>query len=221
MTISLVPQHGPTHSTTESAALDAAHNKATLLLADVMSPVQGGWRMVSQGKSLYILLGGEAAGRFPGKHWVAVELANVAAAQGAAVGPIPDPLSFLAGLRGVQGTVRQAGSAVIDGARTTSYEATINLDAMRKAVGPAGSDQVQALHRLGGPDLPVTVWLDAKGRPQQIDVHADLGEQGSIVAEVKFTSFGAPLRIGIPPANVVVHAPTLTAAMSMAGIPTH
>ena len=220
LTISLVPKQGPTHYTTETAGLDAAHGRATLLLSDVMSPVAGGWRMVSQGKMLYLLLASNGQGQFPGKSWVAVELASPEAAQGAAVGPIPDPLSFLAGLRGVEGTVRRAGSATIDGTSTTAYEAVINVNAMRRAVGTAGSSQVQALRRLGGSDLPVTVWLDGRGRPRQIDVRAELGEQGSIFAEVKFTSFGAPLRIGIPPANVVVTAPTLAAALSMAGIPT-
>ena len=218
MTISLVPKQGPVHYTSESAQLDAAHDRASLLLSDVVSPVPGGLRVVSQGDVLYLLLTAAGQARFPGKRWVAVKLDSVAAAQGAAIGPIPDPLSFLAGLRGVEGAVRPASNATVDGTATTAYTATIDLNTMLKAVGPDGSAQVQALQRLGGPELPVTVWLDSTGRPRQLQVDADLGARGRIVVDVKFGNFGHPLIIGIPAQDVVANAPTLAAALSIAGI---
>jgi hypothetical protein len=221
MSISLAAQQGPTHTATQSAVLDAAHGRASLLLADVMSPRPGGWRLVSQDKTLYLLLGRSGATRYPGKIWVAVDLHSSAAAQGAAVGPIPDPLSFLAGLRGVEGVVRRLTGASVDGIRATAYAAVINLDAMSKAVGPEGLSQVQALQRLGGPDLPATVWLDDKGRPRQIDVRADLGQQGTILTQVKFEAFGEPVTVGIPNEDVVVHVPTLSEALTLAGIPSN
>ena len=218
MAISLVPKHGPTHSTTETAVLDVAHRRASLLLADVVSPRQGGWRMVSQDNVLYVLLGPSQARQYPGKSWVSIKLPTAMAAQGAAVGPIPDPLSFLAGLRGVEGSVRRVGSSSLDGTPATGYAAVINMQAMSTAVGPEGASQVQALRRLGVPDLPVTVWLDAKGRPREIDVRADLGAQGSIVAQVRFDAFGEPVVIGIPRDADVVHATSLAEALELAGI---
>lgn len=217
MTISLVPQQGPVHFTTESGQLDAAHGRASLLLSDVVSPVPGGLRVVSQGNVLYLLLSSVQA-QFPGKRWVAVTLDSAAAAQGAAIGPIPDPLSFLAGLRGVEGTVARVGSASVDGTPTTAYKATIDLTAMLRAVGADGSAHVQALQRLGESVLPVEVWLDSTGRPRQLQVRADLGAQGVIDVEVKFGDFGRPLIIGIPSPDVAVNAPTLAAALSIAGI---
>lgn len=218
MTISLVPRQGPVHYTTESGQLDAAHNRASLLLPDVVSPLPGGLRVISQGDVLYLLLTGSGQTRFPGKRWVAVKLDSVAAAQGAAVGPIPDPLSVLAGLRGVEGAVRPAGHATVDGTPTTAYKATIDLNAVLKAVGPDRVAQVQALQRLGSPELPVEVWLDSKGRPRQLKVDADLGAQGSIAVDVKFGNFGRPLIIGIPPQDAVVNAPSLAAALAIAAV---
>jgi hypothetical protein len=218
MTISLVPRRGPARYTTASGQLDAAHARASLLLPDVVSPVPGGLRIVSQGDTLYLLLGASRQSGFPGKRWVAVQLDSVAAAQGAAVGPIPDPLSFLAGLRGVTGTVNQSGKATVDGTRTAAYDGVIDLKALLRSLGPDGASQVQALQRLGGPTLPVKVWLDANGRPRQLEARSDLGSEGTIAVQVKFGGFGDPLVIGIPPDDAVVHAPSLSAALAIAGV---
>jgi hypothetical protein len=89
---------------------------------------------------------------------------------------------------------------------------------LRQALRRDGSSQVQALRGLASNKLPMEVWLDAKGRPRQLQVHADLGPQGSIVAQVKFGAFGDPLLIGIPPDDAVVNAPSLSAALAIAGV---
>lgn len=215
MAITLVPEHGASRYTTESAQLDVVHQRAHVALSAVVGP--GGLQLVSQGSVLYLSLPASKQAQLGGLRWIEVDTDSPAAAEGAAVGPIPDPLSLLAGLRGLTGRVRRIGSADLDGIKTIAYSGTIDLRAMANAVGSAGSSQVQALARLGGPRFPVEVWLDSKGLPRQIELTAGLGARGRIVVEVKFGDFGQPVLIGIPPESAVLHAPSVAAALQIVG----
>ena len=83
-----------------------------------------------------------------------------------------DGMSYLRLMAGATGSVRVAGHAKIDGARTTHYRVNVDLDqALQEAATRQGStvDQAKldALKQLGMTTLPIDVWLDEQNAMRQ------------------------------------------------------
>lgn len=213
MVITLIPKHGETKSTSVSGELNENDERAHISLPPVIGP--GGLELISQGAILYLSIPAPSQAALGNKRWVRVNAGSVAAAQGAGLGPIPDPLSFLAGLEGVVGAVHRLGTEKVDGTPTTKYHAVIDLLTMARRIGRGRAEQARALQRLGKRQFPMEVWVDKLGLPRQLKVEANLDEAGSIVAQLKFGNFGQPITIGIPPNDAVVPATSVTEAVRL------
>jgi hypothetical protein len=109
-------------------------------------------------------------------------------------------LAYLAGIS--SGSVEDLGPALVRGAPTTEYAATVNLN-KAAAREPAFKAAVQAFEaELGPSQVPVTVWLDAAGRLRQFDMNLVLiGATADIVFDL--WGFGAPVRVEVPPPSQV------------------
>jgi hypothetical protein len=219
MVMTLVPKDGgPSRSTSATSALDERRQRAHIVLPAVLDPNGAELEVVSQGAVLYLLIPADRRSALGDKRWVRVNAGTPAAAQGAAVPPIPDPLSLLASLEGVVGGVARVGAETPGGVHTTRYRATVDLRTMAKRIGPERVALYNALARLNRSRLPVEVWVDERGRPRRLQIEADLGASGRIVADLAIGNFGRPPMIGIPPEDAVVDAADVAEALRTVGV---
>lgn len=91
-------------------------------------------------------------------------------------------------------SIHEAGPAVIGGVETTRYEATVDVQALDKALGnDSGSDL--------SPAGPLQIWVDSQARVRQLQISYTVPQEGQITETEDFTDFGVPVHIAIPPAQ--------------------
>lgn len=143
--------------TTTEGVLDFARRagRATLKLAD------GEAEVVFAGEATYFRLPPSLQIRTP---WIRIDRQDVEQFSGLE-NVSSDPSGNLDLLDGIVGEVERVGEEDVRGARTTHYRFNIDL---QQAVEKAPADRREAVQQqaalLGGGQLPMELWLDAKGR---------------------------------------------------------
>ena len=133
----------------------------------------------------------------------------------------PDEVtSELEYLRGVSGSVEEAGRDWVRGVATTHYEAEIDLNRAAEQGSPKLRETFrQAKEELGVETLPVETWLDDDGRVRRFKMDvplesADLEDAGIDGARITLTEevydYGAPVRVQAPPEDDTVDMEEIT-----------
>ncbi len=148
-----------------------------------------------------------------GKAWIRLDLQQVGQKLGVDLNQVlsqvgQNPGQFLDLLR-ASGSVEAVGTETVDGASTTHYKATIELD---KVAGEVGGTIGQALYdRLsaqGAPSsIPVEVWVGDDGlvRRVALDETASSGGQTTgVKVQVDISDYGTPVTVTAPPSDQVI-----------------
>jgi hypothetical protein len=146
-------------------------------------------------------------GMSQGKQWVKVDLGLLAQQGGADLSSLattsPTPASALSYLRG-SGKVREVGRESIDGAVTTHYKVTVDLE---EAVARSDATTQEALRRLiqesGMKKLPVDVWIDGKGYVRKVQ-YAQRAAGKDVKVTMNLHDYGKPVTVKPPPVDSVV-----------------
>jgi hypothetical protein len=180
---------------------------------------------------LYQRIPSIATGLAGGKQWIAMDLNQVASKQGdTGLGQMlasapSDPSQILAYLTAVEGQVKTVGQDTVDGAQTTHYDATIDLDKVASLDPGAASATKQLEQQLGTNSLPIQLWVDQQNRVRKISTDENIthpvpgsttsggtattGTNGKTLTigsvHVSFTitmsDYGTPVHVVAPPAN--------------------
>ena len=153
-----------------------------------------------------------------GKPWISIDASKIAQQQyGASLSQLEsstpsDPGDQLGYLRGASDHVTTVGKQTIDGAATTHYTLTLDLD-KATANQPAQAKQaVQKLEQqLGTHTLPAQVWIDDQGRVRKLTLTETMahppstsnGQSGPITINLTDTmsDFGTPVTDTAPSAD--------------------
>jgi hypothetical protein len=140
-----------------------------------------------------------------GKHWIAIDVNQMATNQGNGLGPLlagapSDPSNLMIYLTAVEGQVKTVGPDTVDRVRTTHYDATIDLNKVA-ALDPAAAGTTKQLEQqIGSSSLPVQLWVDQQDRLRRISVD----EQGGalhVMFTVTLSDYGTPVHVIAPPSN--------------------
>jgi hypothetical protein len=176
--------------------------------------------VVIQGTTVYQHLPEVAAAA--GREWIRIDLDELAEAVGVdglaelVQSQSNDPSAGLQYLRGASDAVRTVGKESIRGARTTWYEATVDVEKAAAGAPVAQQETIRSVKELFGiATIPTDVWIDGDGRvrrlKQSID-YSSAGRSGRFPAgslprrmdvTVEFYDFGTPVSVTIPPAEEV------------------
>ena len=144
-----------------------------------------------------------------GKEWVRLDLAQLAKQQGVNLGSLvdsnPTPNGALAYLRGSTGKVQELGKAKVQGAQTTHYRATIDLEhAARRANGSTRQSIRRVIDVAGVKKLPVDVWVGDDGYVRKVTYTQHSGKNQAAKITMELYDFGSPVTITAPPAAAVI-----------------
>jgi hypothetical protein len=127
-----------------------------------------------------------------------------------------DPSTILGFLRGTGSQVNTIGPDTVDGAKTTHYQVTLDLDKATQGQDAQTQQATQALEKeLGTHTLPAQVWLDDQGRLRKFTVDETLtgAMPGNDSTAAKptgpihfqftatLTDFGTPVNVTAPAAD--------------------
>jgi hypothetical protein len=167
------------------------------------------------GNTLYLKLPpADSKGLGAGKSWASVDLARLSGS----TNPIIDQLtslgsqsgtSFLGFLKAVT-SVRKVGTATVDGAPATAYDAIVSLaDFAADSALPAAQTKAvtQEFGRTG--TFALKLWVDGSDRVVRetflVAAHPVTSSPSSgsidVLAEVSLSHFGQPLHVAAPPAS--------------------
>jgi len=130
-----------------------------------------------------------------------------------------DPRTVLDALRAVTGEVETLGTERLRGAETTHYHAVVDPAALAARVtrndghGPGTLfDGLTAQSGLG--DVPVDVWLDARGLVRKLVLafsatDPSTGQPNTASMAFELWDYGRPVAVELPPASKVVDASSL------------
>ena len=173
---------------------------------------------IFNGTTFYMHLPDTLTQRLPGaKPWMKIDLQALGKSAGidfkkALQANQSNPADMLAALKGV-GTSKKVGTENIDGAPTTHYTATIDLN--KAAARIADKQTVDALKQMysssGINSLPIDVWIDRAGRVRRESIKVS-AQQVSMDMTISFTRFGVPVDTTPPPADQVLDAAALLGA---------
>jgi hypothetical protein len=183
-------------------------------------PVRGEGTVTQGGQAIEMIVADEAyyyavPGLPDGKKWVRVTFEQLWGQMGVDVGAASDqdPTKAFDTLR-ASGDVRKVGEEKIDGTRTTRYVATVEVDRLADRVGAFSNELVDQMKGLFGDSYPVQVWVDDAGYVRRMTYEMDLAEApeppedmpatGVIRYEFRFSDFGMPVDVTVPPAAQVI-----------------
>jgi hypothetical protein len=164
--------------------------------------------MITTAGAMYMKFPQTMAGQIPGlaaRPWVKVDLTKLAGLPGLSSltsnPTMSDPSHMLDYLRAISDGVTNQGPQVLDGVRTTHYQASIDLSRLADAAPASDRDALQKAssqleQATGGQGLPVDVWIDGAGLVRRMDMSitgaagagAGAGMQETMVAN--FTDYG-------------------------------
>ena len=200
---------GVARAVESSAEVDAATGRAHTTLADVVGP--GDLELVAEGSILYVSVP-EAKQQAIGARWLRVSTDSEAAARGAGVGPLPDPLTVLHSLEGATDVDEVATQ---DGLRLYRFEISVG------ALADGGDDRVawaEVLSPLGS-TLSGEAYLDDDGRPRRVRVRSELPGGRTIVGLLDVEVIGEGLTIGVPDGEAVRGVDTVAEALRIVSEP--
>jgi hypothetical protein len=221
-TTTLVSGTGAYDSTTRIGQLQADIPGLSNFLAGSGSSVS----VVVDGPDLYVGAPGLNS-LTDGKSWLEIPSSNSGAGGGVAssLAALTDPSELLAVLGDTGGTVTKVGTVQLDGQAATEYRAVVSLTTIADHLGQgqqaaaARRAAAKAIQMLGGPTVPVTVWVGDNGLVRQVTASVDLdhatlgsllGSAGattgsSVSVTVGFSHYGAPVHVSVPPPSDVTN----------------
>jgi len=146
-----------------------------------------------------------------GKHWVRIDLADIAAQAGVDLDTLRQqaqdstPTNGLEYLQGLSGEVTRVGDDTVNGAHATHYRAAIDYPNLANQVPTLTPQARQQLTALG--TLPADVWIDDANRIVKMQLTVDAsayGAQGHAEMTMEISRFGAPVDIQAPPPEEVI-----------------
>jgi hypothetical protein len=182
--------------------------------------------VVVDGSDLYVGAPGLSS-LTDGKNWLEFPSSGTGASGGVAssLTALTDPSELLALLGDTGGTVTKVGTVRLDGAPATEYRAVLSLTTVADHLGAsqkaaaARQAAAKAIQMLGGPTVPVTVWVGHNGLVRQVTASVDLdhatlgslpGSAGvssgsSVDVTVGFSHYGSPVHVSVPPSSEVTN----------------
>jgi hypothetical protein len=182
--------------------------------------------VVVDGSDLYVGAPGLSS-LTDGKNWLEFPSSGTGASGGVAssLTALTDPSELLALLGETGGTVTKVGTVRLDGAPATEYRAVLSLTTVADHLGAgqkaaaARQAAAKAIQMLGGPTVPVTVWVGDNGLVRQVTASVDLdhaslgsllGSAGvtsgsSVDVTVGFSHYGSPVNVSVPPSSEVTN----------------
>lgn len=141
--------------------------------------------MITMAGTVYMKLPAGVTGSLAtsGRQWIKLDIGKLSKVPGlSSLGENPttsDPSSMLQFLRSASGSVTTVGRQRVDGAQTTRYRTELSLADLaaglpadeRDALQPGLSRLQQA---LGGGQLPIDVWIDARNRVRRVVMGLEL-----------------------------------------------
>ena len=123
----------------------------------------------------------------------------------------PDPVEFVQFLRAAGRDVKVVGEEDVRGTPTTHYGATVDTDALPRAVPPDARAEAEAyarrLRAMGVETIPLEAWIDDEGVARRMrvefnDMQAG-GRRTDIASSIELFDLGAPVRVELPPPGQV------------------
>ncbi|MGH3949297.1 MAG: hypothetical protein ACRDSE_09265 [Pseudonocardiaceae bacterium] len=172
------------------------------------------------GNTMYFKMPGGMPGMDPNKPWVKITAGG------------DDPLSKMLGEMdqlieqndpskileqiGKAGTITESGETQLDGQDATHYKINLELAKMADQL-PAGmtQDSLKQLEKSGVKSMPIELWLNSENLPMQFvmdmtELTKAVSEQsggaapaGRSVMTMKYSDWGAPVDVAVPPADQV------------------
>jgi hypothetical protein len=153
-----------------------------------------------------------------GKPWISLDVAKLSQQGDGSLQQLitdspADPSTVLGYLRGAGTQVNTVGPDTVDGAATTHYSVTLDLDKAAQGQNAQTQQATQALEReLGTHTLPADVWIDQTGRLRKISLRETLtgagmpstgvGAKPTGPVSFQFTAvlsdFGVPVTVSAP-----------------------
>ncbi|MGE5286866.1 MAG: hypothetical protein ACM3ML_06600 [Micromonosporaceae bacterium] len=175
--------------------------------------VPGGMREILTGKAIYIKM--QALARLSNKPWVVISTSKNSGAVGSMMAGLTqqirqqDPLSA-ARMLAASKDVKAAGTATIDGVRTTHFHGTYTSSEAFSLLTP----QLKKLMRqyasaLGMGAITFDAWVDDQGNLREIVESYDAKAVGHVNVSLRYTSINQPVTIKPPPSSQVSTIPGL------------
>jgi hypothetical protein len=209
--LSLVDAGGTARTVAMTSEIDAAAERAHTRLAEVIGP--GDLELVALGRILFLSVP-EARSEALGARWLRVDAGSLAAARGAGVGPLPDPLTVLHSLEGTTGDVervRRSGDL-------TLYRFAIATETLAGLDGSDHEAWAATLLPLG-PRMSGEAYLDGDGFPRRMRLVSDLEARGRIVAVLDIDEIRQGITIGVPPDDATREVETVAEALRLVSDP--
>ncbi|MFE2264273.1 LolA-like protein [Streptomyces griseosporeus] len=165
-------------------------------------------------KAMYVNGGAEAADEMDGKSWIKFDMSKAGAGKEA------NPLAGAGGTAeqnpAAQSTflteaedVREVGTETVDGVKTTHYQGTATLDALKKSL--KGTDKATRDKRqksldefaeLGIDKLSMDLWVDGEDHTKRFRMRGD-ADKGPLDMTITFYDVNKPVTVTAPPAKDV------------------
>jgi hypothetical protein len=225
-----VPSVGTINATGNGSFSPAAH-QGTMAMQMTLPPSAGSilqLQMVLDKTTLYVKLPAELAGKIPGhKPWVYVNLSQAAQAAGIpglgslvnSSSSLTDPGQYLNFLRATSAdTVKDLGTATVNGVQTTHYRAEVNLAKLPDAVPASQRQSIQALvaalrSKGAATEMPMDAWIDSAHLIRRVQTSFTQTVNGASVAIAMTENF---LQYGPQPAPTVPNPSQATNLLSLA-----
>ena len=146
-----------------------------------------------------------------GKAWLEIPFSDVSGSAGSALASLfqnvqnGDPMTQ-ARMLAASKNVREVGTQVIDGVRTTHYTGTFTPQAALAKLSPRLRTQLAPLMKLITGDVRFNTWIDAQHMVRRTsEVESVAGE--TVTTTVTITSINKPVQITVPPKSQALTPP--------------
>ena len=218
--------HGRTLTFTGRGAIDGTSSKLTVGPGDSAArsflpaavshtPLQEISLEQNGGYVVYVQPGA-LAHRLPGgKHWIELNLSQLAQARGLDLGTLLSgsglqPADLLSLLKAEGAKIQNLGPATVGGVATTHYRVTVDVARALKATGLSGPHLARLAARMS--KVPADVWIGKDGLVHQVRLSVAVAKKhgtARLGLSVNVYDYGASVAITAPPSGDVFDATQL------------
>jgi hypothetical protein len=225
LTASLKTPSGESYSLSASGVVSKGAGDVTVQLPDSGGQAELRYLDENGDRVLYVNSAQLSQSIPGGKPWVRLDLQQLGEKLGvdlnqlganASAGQSPGDILDL--LRSV-GAVQTVGNETVDGASTTHYRATIELDQVAKNLGgPLGQVAYDELTKSGAPtSVPVDVWVGDDGLVHRASIDETVpvqsGGTATFQVQLDVSDYGAAADVEAPPSDQVLDVTGLLAQL--------
>jgi hypothetical protein len=194
-------------------------------LIEVRTTVPSGLEAILAGNTAYLKIG--ALTQIAGKPWVQAPISGLEGSTGANLAPMIQQLQASNPLAQTQmfaasTNVRESGTPMLSGVRTTEYSGSYGLEAGLARLAPSQQAGLRSdMESSGITATRFTVWVDSKNQVRRISL-VETGKSTKINIVLVIVSVNQLVQIQLPPASEVVGATgiTSTPTPAMSATPT-